>query len=157
MTAAVQTRSAYPVSVDELLPKARELATELGDVPSRNRLKKELRVGGPKAAAVRDVLLRDVQDHRPAEDPSSLPEPAEVTGPEPAVPVAGPDPVPPAGPVAVPDVSEVVPQVAQVADPGTNTVPAGLPVRSWPVLLLALPAFVAIWSGWVGLGGLTGF
>jgi hypothetical protein len=29
--------------------------------------------------------------------------------------------------------------------------------RSWPVLLLALPAFVAIWSGWVGLGSLTGF
>jgi hypothetical protein len=27
----------------------------------------------------------------------------------------------------------------------------------WPVLLLALPAFVAIWSGWVGLGELTGF
>jgi hypothetical protein len=30
-------------------------------------------------------------------------------------------------------------------------------LRPWPVLLLALPAFVAIWSGWVGLGGLTGF
>ncbi|WP_218018551.1 MULTISPECIES: hypothetical protein [Nocardia] len=29
--------------------------------------------------------------------------------------------------------------------------------RAWPVLLLALPAFVAIWSGWVGLGQLTGF
>jgi hypothetical protein len=29
--------------------------------------------------------------------------------------------------------------------------------RSWPILLLALPAFVAIWSGWVGLGELTGF
>ncbi|HEY8717739.1 hypothetical protein [Pengzhenrongella sp.] len=28
---------------------------------------------------------------------------------------------------------------------------------SWPVLLLALPAFVAIWSGWVELGTLTGF
>lgn len=27
----------------------------------------------------------------------------------------------------------------------------------WPVLLLALPAFVAIWAGWVGLGELTGF
>jgi hypothetical protein len=27
----------------------------------------------------------------------------------------------------------------------------------WPVLLLALPAFVAIWGGWVGLGELTGF
>jgi hypothetical protein len=31
------------------------------------------------------------------------------------------------------------------------------PVRSWPVVLLAAPAFVAIWSGWVGLGALTGF
>jgi AraC-like DNA-binding protein len=29
--------------------------------------------------------------------------------------------------------------------------------RGWPVILLAVPAFVAIWSGWVGLGGLTGF
>lgn len=31
------------------------------------------------------------------------------------------------------------------------------PVRIWPVLLIALPAFVAVWSGWVGLGELTGF
>jgi hypothetical protein len=30
-------------------------------------------------------------------------------------------------------------------------------VPRWPLLLLALPAFVAIWSGWVGLGELTGF
>lgn len=37
----------------------------------------------------------------------------------------------------------------------TNTRPAS--VRSWPVVALALPAFVAIWSGWVGLGGMTGF
>ncbi|GLY32421.1 hypothetical protein Kisp02_57860 [Kineosporia sp. NBRC 101731] len=29
--------------------------------------------------------------------------------------------------------------------------------RAWPVLLLAMPAFVAIWSGWVELGRLTGF
>ncbi len=27
----------------------------------------------------------------------------------------------------------------------------------WPIALLALPAFVAIWSGWVGLGKMTGF
>lgn len=27
----------------------------------------------------------------------------------------------------------------------------------WPVALIAAPAAVAIWSGWVGLGGLTGF
>ncbi|MFF2087446.1 helix-turn-helix domain-containing protein [Nocardia sp. NPDC058176] len=31
------------------------------------------------------------------------------------------------------------------------------PVRAWPIALLAAPAFVAIWSGWVGLGELTGF
>jgi hypothetical protein len=31
------------------------------------------------------------------------------------------------------------------------------PTHRWPLILLALPAFVAIWSGWVGLGELTGF
>jgi hypothetical protein len=35
--------------------------------------------------------------------------------------------------------------------------PAARPPRSWPLFLIALPAFVAVWSGWVGLGGLTGF
>lgn len=31
------------------------------------------------------------------------------------------------------------------------------PRRRWPVIVLAAPAFVAVWSGWVGLGQLTGF
>lgn len=31
------------------------------------------------------------------------------------------------------------------------------PPPSWPLFLLAMPAFVAVWSGWVGLGQLTGF
>jgi hypothetical protein len=30
-------------------------------------------------------------------------------------------------------------------------------VRTWPLLLLALPAAVATWSGWVGIGRMTGF
>jgi hypothetical protein len=30
-------------------------------------------------------------------------------------------------------------------------------VASWPLCLLALPAGVAAWSGWVGLGAMTGF
>jgi hypothetical protein len=35
---------------------------------------------------------------------------------------------------------------------------AGVPsVRRWPLVLIASPAAVAIWSGWVGLGGLCGF
>ncbi|WP_227982702.1 hypothetical protein [Nocardia spumae] len=48
------------------------------------------------------------------------------------------------------------------ASPAHHNAPAETSVvrsapRAWPVLLLALPAFVAIWSGWVGLGQLTGF
>jgi hypothetical protein len=30
-------------------------------------------------------------------------------------------------------------------------------VRTWPLLVLALPAAVAVWSGWVGIGQMTGF
>jgi hypothetical protein len=29
--------------------------------------------------------------------------------------------------------------------------------RRWPLVLIAAPAAVSIWSGWVGLGGLCGF
>src|SRR5205823_4226801 len=42
-------KSAYPVPVEELLPKARELARRLGEVPSRNRLMSEFRIGARKA------------------------------------------------------------------------------------------------------------
>ena len=37
-----------------------------------------------------------------------------------------------------------------VSEPGTRN-------RHWPLLLIAAPAAVAIWSGWVGLGGMSGF
>ena len=30
-------------------------------------------------------------------------------------------------------------------------------VRPWPLLVLAAPAAVAVWSGWVGIGQMTGF
>jgi len=32
-----------------------------------------------------------------------------------------------------------------------------LPERGWPILIVAASAFVAVWSGWVGLGKMTGF
>jgi len=36
--------------------------------------------------------------------------------------------------------------------------PASNPaMRSWPLPILALSAAVALWSGWVGIGQLTGF
>lgn len=41
--------------------------------------------------------------------------------------------------------------------PPRNPIPAGRPVRCWPLLLIASPAAVAVWSGWVGLGALSGF
>jgi hypothetical protein len=58
--------------------------------------------------------------------------------------------------------------VNQVADPGTapesteetdasGTVNDAKHVPVWPVLLLTLPAFAAVWSGWVSLGGMAGF
>jgi hypothetical protein len=34
---------------------------------------------------------------------------------------------------------------------------AASPLVVWPVLLMAMAAFVAVWSGWVGLGEMTGF
>ena len=30
-------------------------------------------------------------------------------------------------------------------------------VRTWPLLVLALPASIAVWSGWIGIGQMTGF
>lgn len=47
---------------------------------------------------------------------------------------------------------------AEVAEePRVAAAPPGGTARAWPVLLLALPAFVAIWGGWVGLGEMAGF
>jgi hypothetical protein len=52
-----------------------------------------------------------------------------------------------------------IPTVATSSKGVTTADTPGMPPRprSWPVLLLALPAFVAIWGGWVGLGEMTGF
>ena len=44
-----QRGSAYPPTVAELLPKARELAAQLDELPTRNRLMREFRIGAAKA------------------------------------------------------------------------------------------------------------
>jgi hypothetical protein len=41
--------------------------------------------------------------------------------------------------------------------PARADVPDRRVVRSWPLLVLAAPAAVAVWSGWVGIGQMTGF
>lgn len=52
--------------------------------------------------------------------------------------------------------------VGGVADSSGTTmqpsaVQSGRAFRSWPLILLAVPATVAVWSGWVRLGQMTGF
>lgn len=160
--------SAYPKAVEDLLPAARDLAVRLGGVPSRNRLMRELRVGSPKASALREALTV-VEFAPPA---PAVPVPVEVSAAPPVDPVLV-DPAPPvevdSTPVEVDPVPAAPDRVLEVPSlvegdghPGSNIdkvpVPAvRKPMRSWVLLLLAAPAFVAIWSGWVGLGGLTGF
>jgi hypothetical protein len=41
--------------------------------------------------------------------------------------------------------------------PAPAAAPAAKPVRRWPLLFIGSPAAVAVWSGWVGLGGMCGF
>lgn len=71
-------------------------------------------------------------------------------------------PTPVAGMAAGPVVNEPEPEPATVqAGDSAGEVTASLddnpPIRRGWLALLALPAFVAVWGGWVGLGALAGF
>jgi hypothetical protein len=150
-------RSAYPKPVEDLVPAARALADELGTVPSRNQLKTRLRIGAPKANALLDAIA------------DYTPEPAQAhieTEPELAARPDSPESEDTGNAVAAPAVEAAVSQVTPLVDPGAaeTDAPAAEPedkprkrLATWPVLLLMLPATVAIWSGWVGLGQLAGF
>lgn len=149
--------SAYPPPVEALMPQARILADQTGDVPSRNALMKEFRIGAPKANAIREALTAEraeADEMPPARALHVVPDlEPDTDTPEPAAP-----------PVA--EAIEMAPLAKGDGHPDTNITPPPAPAaevparrkpRSWPVWVLALPAFVAIWSGWVGLGELTGF
>jgi hypothetical protein len=169
MTAPTTTRSAYPPVIDDLMPQAIELTKTLGGaLPSRNRLMKDLHIGSDKARAVLTELgtLAERDEHltgphtamvvrgstAPRPPLTLVPDspPEADTAPEPpaeAAPIeALPNPVPP-------PITEAEATVTEVATP---TDEVGQPV-TWPVLVLCLPAFVAIWGGWVEMGRLTGF
>ncbi|MEU4390599.1 ABC transporter permease [Kribbella sp. NPDC023855] len=165
---SIPLRTTYPVPVEELIPAARKLAAKTGGIPSQNRLMKHFRIGKDKARAVRLALIEEdaaatgthlhtVPD--PAETaPETVAEPTDDEMPRAVAGEASPQVTAPVDPVMVAEStpSEAVPAASLPEAPSepTQTV---RPVRSWPVLLLALPAFVAVWSGWVGLGTLTGF
>ncbi|MFI6824159.1 ABC transporter permease [Micromonospora sp. NPDC050187] len=182
MTAPTINGTRYPQPVEDLLPAARKLTHELGGLPSRNRLMKRFRIGSEKANELL-TLLRQERDQQARSDrmhaalvvrgsladrPTLFPVdpiPTADTTADPATvdrteqpapdPTLTPEPVPPV--VAV-DSAEPSEQASTVESPVTKFGP-GRSRRAvvWPVILLALPAFVAIWGGWVGLGKLTGF
>ncbi|HEX7162498.1 MAG TPA: hypothetical protein VF223_14840 [Trebonia sp.] len=54
------------------------------------------------------------------------------------------------GPAAVPGAVRAAGQPGTVRDQAKT-------VRSWPLLVLAVPAAAEVWSGWVGIAQLTGF
>jgi len=141
-------------TVEELLPAARDLAREEGGVPPKDRLKRVFRIGWSKATEIHDRLNEEVDQRRRDGRRRMRAVRSRKTPPRGLATRPAPLPGPPL-PVAS------APVAAQV-----GSVPAPLPMPSprrrrsvprWPLLLLALPAFVAIWSGWVGLGELTGF
>ncbi|WP_330438837.1 DUF2637 domain-containing protein [Micromonospora sp. NBC_00821] len=57
--------SAHPRTIDDLYPGALALTDQLGEVPSRNRLMKEFKIGVPKATELRERLIAGTG--RPAE------------------------------------------------------------------------------------------
>ncbi|MEU1754841.1 DUF2637 domain-containing protein [Micromonospora matsumotoense] len=160
------TLSIYPRTVDELMPEAHALVARLGSVPSRNRIKTELRVGGPKADAIIDRLTRPTVAPDPTptgttptpdgadSPPVDLDPHPDADPPAPDAPDAPTDPVPhaPPAPDSAPDVTEA-PGVASgqavpAVDPGSNittTPTAARPTgRGWAYVGVILGGVVSI-------------
>ncbi|HEX3780695.1 MAG TPA: ABC transporter permease [Pseudonocardiaceae bacterium] len=163
--------SAYPASVDALIPQARRLADELGELPSRNKLMGQFKIGAKKATQILTALTdsdTDTTPERVSDVDTDTADMAESVRrlhavPDPAATETAPEPAETGQDAPVPAVVAGEPaesgQVTPAVDlPGSRWFgwARRLPA-AWPLVLLALPAFVAIWSGWVGLGELTGF
>lgn len=172
MTAPTST---YPRTVTDLLPQAKKMAEQLGQVPSRNSLMTAFKIGAPKASELRGLLTDHTTGTTPTPpSPEPTPNDAPDTQPTPTPPVPAPAPAIDIEPTTAeasplpavdghPDTKIVAPVAETVAAPAA---PAAGPavvarpkrrIRSWPVFIIGLGAFVGIWSGWVELGKLTGF
>lgn len=144
--------------------------------PTRRKLAAELDVTEHAARRALDEA-RALTQTSPTQPPTGSP-----TSPSGRPPVTHPDPLgeTPHPPLTHPTPTTTMnpPDLTQVGEPGEAGHPtthptgddgrtAGDPppdtpapakrVARWPLLLLAAPAFVAIWGGWVGLGQLAGF
>lgn len=153
------------VDVDPaLLARARELATD--GLPSKRRLQRHLNRGWDAVNAVYTRLEAEAaasaaeQRRRARSTIRRLPgrkhRGAGRVTVRPCFQIV--NEMPPAATVepAAEPVRIAVREAAQ-EDLAPAPLAASRTVATWPIFLLALPAFVAIWSGWVDLGRLTGF
>jgi hypothetical protein len=155
--------SAYPAPLDVLIPQAQQLVSESGQLPSRNKLMTQFKIGARKATQILTALA-DAEPN-PVGDTARLLHAVPDTS-EPVTEPSRPDSVTDDEVEGLPSLSEPVNAAGNPPAPtAVGLAPADrsrwdwtrrMP-QSWPLILLALPAFVAIWSGWVGLGELTGF
>ena len=149
-------------TVPSRLDRVAEYARQLGRRPSSNEVRALLRVGRDTA----NTLLRELdQVARPGPELAAAePEPRPDTGgdqqqstmlvPAPERPGVAPDsPERDRNAAVLTHFGPVAGAVAQVDSVADSAPPVH---RGW-LALLALPAFVAVWGGWVGLGGLAGF
>jgi hypothetical protein len=158
--------SAYPKRIADLVPQAQLLAREMGEIPSQNRLKAALHVRAERAKEVLQVLTETGFDPAAPEPDTVEPELVPQVHPEPSPAEAQPDSSAPVNASGEPDTSASLKpsnnqQTSDDWRPGSErtgtTDREPRPVSRWPVILLAAPAFVAIWSAWVGVGELAGF
>ncbi|WP_394615277.1 ABC transporter permease [Lentzea sp. JNUCC 0626] len=160
--------SAYPVRLEDLISRVRTLAEESGEKPSIRSVAGTFNVGAKKARAALVALgYIDAGTHETATDRrlQSVPALPETITDEPD-PVAGDAatiaPILPTQDVHDHGAEGATQQVTEVADAPSSAARPGSAatrpqVRRWPIVLIALGAFVAIWGGWVELGKLTGF
>jgi hypothetical protein len=155
------------VEVDgELLAKGRELAKG-GKMPSKRELQRHLGKGWDTVNAVLTTLTDEHRQAKAARRREALRQltprkrsevlPVRRRDRQRTVnePGAAPDPAP-----MIEDILQTLPLTVE-----KHTAPAAEPVsdarhrrpKSWPVYLLGFGATVAIWSGWVDMGRLTGF
>lgn len=135
----------------ELIEQAR---LEIGDgpLPSRTALSKSLKTHFTIASEIHDLLSAERRREAARRHKARRAE-AETKAPPRWVSKA--TVITPAAPFITPSEPAAEPVNEPVSQP-VNERPKRGPV-TWPLYLLALPAFAAVWSGWVGLGGLTGF
>lgn len=162
------------VEVDEdTLARAREL-TAGGRIPSKREMQKHLSKGWP---IVNEVLTRlgvearEAAERRRRETRQAMRRLSSRKRPGSArpswaqrqrtvneiTPVTMPEITPNMLPPTIPEAVRKHPAPAPVIVNEPPRAAPGRRVATWPIFLLALPAFVAIWSGWVDLGRLTGF